>query len=34
MIHLAKPDSDFESVQVGTDAEDESRWVMLTHVDE
>lgn len=34
MIHLAKPDSDVEIVQVGTDAEDESCWVMLTHVDE
>ena len=32
MIHLAKPNSDFESVQNGTDAEDESCWVMLTHV--
>ena len=34
MIHLAKPDSDVEIVQTGTDAEDESCWVMLTHVDE
>jgi hypothetical protein len=33
MIHLAKPDSAVEIVQDGTDAEDESCWVMLTHVD-
>ena len=32
MIHLAKHDSDLEIVQNGTDTEDESRWVMLTHV--